>query len=33
MLISLNKIKQYVGSIPFSDYELVNLIGSRLVEV
>ena len=33
MLISLNKIKQYVGSIPVSDEELVKLIGSRLVEV
>ena len=33
MLISLNKIKQYVGSIPVSDEELVQLIGSRLVEV
>ena len=33
MLISLNKIKQYVGSIPVSDEELVKIIGSRLVEV
>ena len=33
MLISLNKIKQYVDSIPVSDEELVKLIGSRLVEV
>ena len=33
MLISLNKIKQYVGSVSVSDEELVQLIGSRLVEV
>lgn len=33
MLISLNKIKQYVGSVSVSDEELVKLIGSRLVEV
>ena len=33
MLISLNKVKQYVGSVSVSDEELVQLIGSRLVEV